>query len=355
MTLQRIAFQLQQKVSTASATFRHCRGRGWELVTCECSGAGKGVVDHLPNLLEYGSSSLCGIRRDLPEAHSSLHAATLEQMRSSTRSALTPSRAHCQTIIRFQPASRHAASLRLSRLTFFDHFSIQKAMFDFGIVESLHPCLCQKHPRTSIIVFALGITMSGLPLSRLSHTLNRQPSANSLLRTRISGKVSLPRIFAIKRLRCSVVNVSISNQSVVCIFSKRPAWAPVSMRDNLHWIRPSAPIPLHLCNLRLPFVDRIKNYLVPHFCHHSHLVVSRNNAQAVSMHSTLKDSFNPKPCISCLATIFSSSSAFISAFLHDNPHPPPPALAKPHTHLMHPSSTTPTRYSDIDSSLAMYL
>ena len=187
-----------------------------------------------------------------------------------------------------------------------------KAMFDFGIVESLHPCLCQKHPRTSIIVFALGITMSGLPLNRLSHTLNRQPQANSRLRTIISGNVSLPRIFAITRLRCSVVNVSISNQSVVCIFSKRPARAPVSIQDNLRWIRPSAPIPLHLCNLRLTFVDRIKNYLVPPLlpsftpCRH------KNNAQAVSMHSALKDSFNSRHCISCLTTIFSSSSAFIS-------------------------------------------
>ena len=96
-------------------------------------------------------------------AHSEAQDSTLAQMRSSVLAALPPTRAHCQTIIKFQPASRHAFSLRWSRLTFFDHFSIQNAMFDFGIVESLHPCLCQKHPRTSIIVFAFGTTMSGFP------------------------------------------------------------------------------------------------------------------------------------------------------------------------------------------------
>ena len=133
-------------------------------------------------------------------------------MRSSVRSVLAPSSAHCQTIIRFQPASRHAASLRRSRLTFFDHFSIQKAMLDFGIVESLQPCLCQKHPRTSIMVFAFGITMSGLPLNLLSHTLKRQPHENSRLRTRISGKVSLPRIRDISLLLCSCVMRSIRTQ-----------------------------------------------------------------------------------------------------------------------------------------------
>ena len=149
------------------------------------------------------------MRRIIFDLHSEAHKFTLAHMRSSVRLALSPSRAHCQTIIKFHPASRHAASLRWSRLAFFDHFSIQKAMFDFGIVESLHPCLCQKHPRTSMIVFALGITMSGLPLSRLSHTLNREPAANSLLRTRSSGFVSFPRIFDINSLRCSVVIVSI--------------------------------------------------------------------------------------------------------------------------------------------------
>ena len=42
------------------------------------------------------------------------------------------------------------------------------------------------------------------------------------------------------------------------------------------------------------------------------------------MHSTLKDSFSSRHCFSCLATIFSNSSAFICVFLHDNPHPPLP-------------------------------
>ena len=134
-----------------------------------------------------GSSRRWGTRRETPDAASAAQAETLAAIRSSVRPARGPSRAHCHTIIRFHPAARQAASLRRSRRTFFDHFSIQKATFVFGMVDSRHPCRCQKHPRTSTIVFARGITTSGLPGYRLSQTLNRQPSANSLLRTRSSG------------------------------------------------------------------------------------------------------------------------------------------------------------------------
>ena len=162
-----------------------------------------------PHLVRCGNSSLWGRGRGLPVAHSEAHCAIFEQMRSSVRPALTPSREHCQTTRRFQPESHQARSFRLSRLTFFDHFSIQNAVLDLGIVESLQPCLCQKHPRTSMIVRAWGTTISGLPGYLLSHTLNRQPRENSCLRTRISGEVSLPRIFAISRLRCSLPILSI--------------------------------------------------------------------------------------------------------------------------------------------------
>ena len=156
----------------------------------------------------FGSSSLRGLSRTVLRA--SANAATCEQTRLSVRSVFAPTSAHPQITITFQPASCQAVSLRRSRLTFFDHFSIQKAIFVFGMVDALQPCLCQKHPRTSMIVFALGITMSGRPRKRLSHTLNRHPSANSRLRTRISGRVSLPRIMLMQRCRCSVVIVSIA-------------------------------------------------------------------------------------------------------------------------------------------------
>ena len=174
------------------------------------SDASKGIDYHLHLRLFCGNSNRYAARCNFAQARFSVHVSSLAQMRSSVRSALSPSRAHCQTIIKFHPASRHAASLRWSRLIFFDHFSIQNAIFDFGIVESLHPCLCQKQPRTSIIVLAFGITMSGLPWNLLSQTLYRQPQEYSRLRTSISGKVSLPWIFAISRLRCSGVILSIN-------------------------------------------------------------------------------------------------------------------------------------------------
>ena len=60
-------------------------------------------------------------------------------MRRSDRSRFCPSNAQPHRTIRFQPPARHASSLRRSRLTFFDHFSIQKAMLLFGIVESAQP------------------------------------------------------------------------------------------------------------------------------------------------------------------------------------------------------------------------
>ena len=205
---------------------------------------------HFPRRLAHGSSSRCGHRRHLPEAHSSLHASTFAQILSSVRSIVVPLSAHCHTTMRFQPASSHAFSLRWSRLTFLDHFSIQNAMFDFGMVESLHPCLCQKHPRTSIIVLALGITTSGFPGYRLSHTLNRQPKAKSRLRTRISGTVSLPRIFAINRLRCSGVIVSIYCFLCAIASSQPPHLRTAPLHNGDHPRSPSLPRRLASSSIR---------------------------------------------------------------------------------------------------------
>ena len=57
----------------------------------------------------------------------------------------------------------------MSRLTFFDHFSIQNFTFDLGMVAALQPCRCQKHPRTSMIVFALGIKAICLILGAMGY------------------------------------------------------------------------------------------------------------------------------------------------------------------------------------------
>ena len=85
------------------------------------------------------------------------------QMRSKVDSRFRADSAHPHTTIRFHPARRQALSLRRSRRTFRDHFSIQKATLLFGIVASAQPCRCQKQPRMSMIVRAFGMTMSGRP------------------------------------------------------------------------------------------------------------------------------------------------------------------------------------------------
>ena len=138
-------------------------------------------------------------------ASSSAHASSAVQMRSSVCSHFGLASAHPQTTIRFHPSLRHVASLRRSRRTFLDHFSIQNATLLFGIVESAQPCRCQKHPRTSMIVRARGTTMSGFPRNRLSHTRNRHPAAKIRRLTHVSGLVSLPLILLMIRLRCSGV------------------------------------------------------------------------------------------------------------------------------------------------------
>jgi len=145
------------------------------------------------------------VRRLVPAASSSAQESSAWQIRRSVLSHFCLSSAQPHTTIRFQPSLRHAASLRLSRRTFFDHFSIQKATLLFGIVESAHPWRCQKQPRTSMIVRARGITTSGRPMKRLSHTRKRHPAANMRCLTSVSGFVSLPRIRLMILLRCSGV------------------------------------------------------------------------------------------------------------------------------------------------------
>ena len=86
-----------------------------------------------------GSVSLCGMRRILPSAFSSAQTFRHSQTRRSVRSRFNPSSAQPHIVIMFQPSSFHAFSLRLSRFTFFDHFSIQNCTLLLGIVESAHP------------------------------------------------------------------------------------------------------------------------------------------------------------------------------------------------------------------------
>ena len=91
-------------------------------------------------------------------------------MRESVCSLCSPFSAHSHTTIRFQPSFCQAASLRLSRFTFRDHFCIQNDTLLLGIEEEAQPCRCQKQPRTSMSVRARETTMSGRPTNRLSHT-----------------------------------------------------------------------------------------------------------------------------------------------------------------------------------------
>lgn len=158
-----------------------------------------------------GSSSLCGRRRFAPPAHSSAQMSRAAHMRCIVLSQFIFPRAHSHTTIRFHPSLRQVSSLRMSLRTFLDHFSIQNATLLFGIVESAQPCLCQKQPRTSIIVRARGTTISGCPTNRLSHTRNLQPAANMRRRTSVSGFVSRPRMRLIILLRCSGVILSIAD------------------------------------------------------------------------------------------------------------------------------------------------
>ena len=69
------------------------------------------------------------------------------------------------------------------------------------------------------------------------------------------------------------------------------------------------------------------------------------------MHSTLKDSFSSRHCFSCLATIFSSSSAFISVFLRVNLYSPLPAAnaTTVFSHLILSSFGTSLNSSEYDS------
>ena len=158
-----------------------------------------------------GRVSRWGARRFLPSEASSAQALRHSQMRRRVRSRFMPSSAQPHTVITFQPSSFHDFSLRLSRLTFFDHFSIQNCTLLLGIVESAQPWRCQKHPRMSMMVLAFGTTMSGLPVKRRSQTRNLQPAAKIRLRTRTSGLVSRPLILLIILLRCSGVTRSITD------------------------------------------------------------------------------------------------------------------------------------------------
>ena len=211
------------------------------------------VASRLPETDHFlGSSRRWGMRRGMAAARSAAQEASLAQSLSSVLSRRDGASAHSQTMMRFQPPFAQSASLRMSRRTFFDHFSIQNATLDFGIVDSLQPCLCQKHPRTSTIVRAFGITTSGLPTNRLSQTRNRHPSANSRLRTTISGSVSLPRIFDISRLRCSGVNLSTSSGHA----AGGGGPVEVSVNDRLY-VRCAGVLPVEIVGV-LPDVDHEK-------------------------------------------------------------------------------------------------
>jgi len=111
---------------------------------------------------------------------------------------------HSQTTISFQPSILIASAFFLSRVTFCSNFVFQKAIFELGMVASLHPgWRCQKHPRTSMTVLYFGKTMSGCPGRFFTCRWNRNPCIWRNERTTISGLVSWEWILLIFQLRCS--------------------------------------------------------------------------------------------------------------------------------------------------------
>ena len=109
-----------------------------------------------------------------------------------------------------QPIFASSRCSFLSRSLFRSIFACQYAAFVRGKCEYLHPsCPCQKQPLTKITVRYFRNTISGCPGKRGWFSLYLNPLENRYFLTIISGLVSLPRIAAIHRCRCSLVSLSI--------------------------------------------------------------------------------------------------------------------------------------------------
>lgn len=116
---------------------------------------------------------------------------------------------HSHTISTRHPALRRAAAVRRSRATFASNLSDQKRIRDFGQYENLQPAWrCQKQPCTNMMVRYIGRTMSGEPGMSFRCTRNRYPSRWRVDLTISSGRVSVPLIRDMFRLRWADVRQS---------------------------------------------------------------------------------------------------------------------------------------------------
>lgn len=116
---------------------------------------------------------------------------------------------HSHTLNTRHPCFRSFRMLRLSRCTFPLRFVCQNSAFVAGInLPYLQRCMCQKQPWTKIIDLCFGSTMSGRPGKSRTCNLYLNPSECSRRLTIISGRVSLPRICDMLKLRCRWVRTS---------------------------------------------------------------------------------------------------------------------------------------------------
>lgn len=128
----------------------------------------------------------------------------------SLSDALRCFRPHSQITMTRQPISAKSAKFRLSRITLPANFSCQNCWRVAGDAASLQPSWrCQKHPCTNMQSRCFGMTMSGLPGSRLSFNTYRSPALCRSFRTISSGLVSflLMPVIHLDRVSFSTMSV----------------------------------------------------------------------------------------------------------------------------------------------------
>ena len=135
----------------------------------------------------------------MPERSHSAH----DSRTTSTGSLPGPFKAHSQIVVYRQPAAVSLATERTSFSRFRSIFARQNSGRVEGHLKSGQSCPCQKHPCTKIAAFQRGNTRSGFPGSFRSWRRKRNPRACNPFRIINSGRVFVPRMPAIMRLRTS--------------------------------------------------------------------------------------------------------------------------------------------------------
>lgn len=123
-------------------------------------------------------------------------------------SRVRPLIAHSHTTATLHPCSRSARRFSSSLSRFRSIFSRHHSRRVPGHLKRLQSCPCQKQPFTCTTARYLGRTISGFPGSSLTCRRNRNPDRWSNLRISISGRVCLPRIPDIIRLRVALSTTS---------------------------------------------------------------------------------------------------------------------------------------------------